>query len=282
MHEGRICMREFLRSRKKLILSLYFLLFIYMVFIAGYPALTVLGVFSALIIIFALINYSSLLGIVGNFYYTLSKTDKAERYLEKSIKNCTRQPTVYLNLAILCLRAGDIDRAMVLLEAAKNINRKIVTDKNISQTLAGCFLLLGQNGEAIDILNELKENYGRLDLESQLILAYAYYRNGDFDTAIELSKAPGEAGANPEALEIMGLSYYKLGDKSAALKYLERSLKINKYLLESNFYMGELCKEKGFNKNAVIHYQNALDALPGIFGGISEEDINERILSLQK
>ncbi|MDR2899825.1 MAG: tetratricopeptide repeat protein [Clostridiales bacterium] len=275
-------MLDFLRGRKKLILFLYILLFIYMVFVGRYPVLPLISVFSALIIIFAIINYSSILGIMGNFYYMLSNMKKAEKYLEMSIKARTGQPTVYLNRAILCLKSGDADRALTLLEKAKNINRKIMTDKNISQTLAGCFLLLGQSSEAIDVLNKLKENYGRLDSESQLILAYAHYRDGDFGTAIELSKVPGDMGANPEALEILGLSYYKLGDTNTAFKYLEESLKINNCLIESNFYMGEIYKEMGFKNNAAIYYHNALQAMPGTFGGISEKDINERIINLQK
>jgi len=197
---------------------------------------------------------------LANLYAMRKMNDKAKKTFEIAAKRDSTEPYVWDNYASFLNKVGQKDTALKYWERAYSLDPK---NKEIAFRLGAAYVAAGQGKKAVSLLESVKEIIPD-DIDTRLKLAEAYTDAKMYSKAVEeykfvISKIPNyvsviiKLGNDYEslmkyslaqeqylhALEIepknlsayyylINLNIFKLKNYTAAEKYLNRALEINK------------------------------------------------------
>ncbi len=72
-----------------------------------------------------------------------------------------------------------------------------------------------------------KKDYSKFDNELKVYLAYTFYKDGDFNSSLDILLSTGESYRSNLKYNLLGNIYYKSGNPKKSLKYYKNSLELN-------------------------------------------------------
>ncbi len=175
-------------------------------------------------------------GIFYDYALELHKANKLEDSIfmyNQALKTSKgTNPEIFVNLALAQAQGQNYEGAISTLQSAK---AKFPNNKTISDKLAD--------------INKMK-------LNSQMNLASDFYKNKDYQNAIQAYLA-----INPATVDSMlgaATSYQELGDKKTAIEYYKKALELKPVDSDIAYYIGALYSELEDYDNAKIYMTKAV------------------------
>ncbi len=245
------------------------------------PTYYLLLIYSAYAVLLGIIFYPSVLALIGNFQFTAGHTDKAEKLYRIAASKNSKNPTIYLNYAILLVRDGNAAEALDYLNKAQRLNKNVVTAKNITLTMGSCYWILGEIDKAIELLEGLKKEHEYVNNHVLTTLGYMYIVKGDLEKASFYSqKAVEDCPTSSSAWDNLGQISYKSGDLEKAKEHFSKALSFNKNLVDSNYYMGLITMEENDFESARTYFETALNCNISALNTVTKEQIQEKLEAL--
>lgn len=221
-----------------------------------------------------------ILGFLGNFYLRTFKLDKAIKYFEKALKYNTKSVVALYNYGLVLLQQGNSEKALNLFEKAQALNKKPLYEKLIILAISSCYWKMEKIPQAIDILENLKNNYEYISPEALTTLGYFYMLNKEYEKAIKVSKEVLEKEPNyASAWDNLGQIYFFQNDFKNAKENFLKSIELNPYSVDSLYYLGILEEQEDNKEKALEYFKMAKKCKITALNTISEKDLEEKLNS---
>lgn len=217
-------------------------------------------------------------GSVGNFYLKIFKLEKAITFLKKAVENNTKNVLAIYNFSIINLQNGNAEKALECLETARKLNKKVLYEKLIILGMSSCYWKLNELDKAIEILEELRNNYEYISPDALATLGYFYILKKDYEKAMDLSKkALNENQVYSSAWDNIGQIYFFQKDYENAKTNFLKSIECNPNSVDSLYYLGLLEEINNNNQEAEKYFNQALNCRITALNTISNKDLEEKI-----
>lgn len=208
---------------------------------------------------------------IGLTYYNMGESVEAEKVLREGLTVNPRDFRLNYLLGLTLQAQGRTEEAVGYYEISSESNPQ---DINVLSAMALAYNTLGK----YDKSNEAYEKALRIDPNNPLILNnYAYNlseRGEKLDKALEMAKiAIDVEPENASYLDTIGWIYFKLKKYKLAEKYIVKSLSLNGGSAVVNDHLGDVYKEMGETKDALVYWKKALELSP------DDENIKNKILN---
>ena len=268
---------------KLMLIGIVVALFIVTVLLLRWPWYLVTLSYIATFAVLAFFYRRNMLAIIGNIHYITGRKEKGEKLLQKSIAMKTTSPVAHLNYAIILLKRGDWETALSLLDRAESLSPDIISQKNILMTKGSCYWIKGDVKGAIEILEDLRSRFEYVNGHVLTTLAYMYFLDGDDEKALATTQ---EAIADmPEwgaAWDNMGQIYYKQGKLAEAREAFEKALSYQESLVDSLYFMGQICEQEGDSEKARDYFTRAKACDISALNTVTEEQIDQKVQQYSK
>lgn len=192
---------------------------------------------------------------------------RAEQAYQRMAEAAPHSPAAYQGLAQTKARQGRMPEALAVLDKAEKANPN---DNAIAAMRAEWTVRAGRPAEAIPLYEAmLKRNPGDAAAANNLAYLLTESRPQDkasLERALTLMKA--QAGSsNPEYLDTLGWTHYKLGQYAEAVAVLERAVQRAPDAALFHLHLGLALHKQGDAARAQPHLKKALDSkapLPGL------------------
>ncbi len=266
-------------NAKKLAFAASFLIIYYLVveFLKQPVYMGVLALV-AYIVVLILIFRATVLTFAGNVIYAGGNVEAAKLYFQKAINAKSKSARPYLNLAVLLMRDGHGEEALVLLEQAQNIKKlSILDEKSLMLSLGSCYWILGRIDEAIATLEEMRTKFDYVNAQVLSTLGYLYMVKDNIDMALELSiKATTEDPADPSGWDNLGQIYFRLDDMDKAKENFLKALELKDTLGDSLYFLGLLYEKQGNLTEAKSCFIKAKSAKITALNTVTTDEILEK------
>ena len=221
-----------------------------------------------------------ILGFLGNFYLKTFKLEKAIKYFEMALKCNTKNVVALYNYGIVLLQQGNGQKALNLFEKCKVLNKKPLYEKLILLAISSCYWKMNEIEKAIDILENLKNNYEYESPETLTTLGYLYMLNKEYEKASNISKKVLEKEPNyASAWDNLGQIYFFQNDFKNAKENFLKSINLNPYSVDSLYYLGILEEQEENREKALEYFNMAKKCKITALNTISEEDLEQKLNS---
>jgi type IV pilus assembly protein PilF len=154
--------------------------------------------------------------------------------------------------------------------AIKELKKAISLDPNYSEAynfLGVIYSGMGKWDEAIEAFEKALSNIlYDTPAFAHYNMGWAYYRKGDYDSAIRQYKLAVANKINPVLLPILeknwGIVLYSQGQTVEALKHLQRSVELNPNDAESYYWIGQCFMEQKNREKAKAAFQEVVKLAP--------------------
>ena len=192
---------------------------------------------------------------------------RAEQSYQRMAEAAPTSPAAYQGLAQVKARQGRMPEALAMLEKAERANPN---DKTLAAMRAEWTVRAGRTDDAIALYEALLKR-NPADPAAANNLAYLLSETRQQDKA-SLERALGlmrnfADSPNPEYLDTLGWTHYKLGQYGEAVTVLERAVKRAPDAALFQLHLGLALHKKGDTARAQAHLKKALDSktpLPGL------------------
>ena len=235
-----------------------------------------LGAYALLTIGLIFIFFTNIISFMGDLNFAQGNIPQAIKFYQKAIDKNTKSPTVYLNYAVYLLQEDNATTALDLLRKARDVNTRIMVDKNILLTMSSCLWLLGDINGAIEVLEQLKSKYDYVNANVLTTLGYMYYLNENFDKALEFTNKAIEEEPNfASAWDNLGQIFFKTDEIDKAEEAFLKALSFNNSLVDSNYYLGKLYERKNEMDKANEYFLKAYDCPITTLNSVTKQEIEE-------
>jgi tetratricopeptide (TPR) repeat protein len=184
-------------------------------------------------------NYGKARYYYGLLLYALGDRKRAIEYLADATRGEERKSTVDLSFALVHLREGNLEEAMVVL---KDILDAGGESADVLYFLGECYLRMEKLAEAERFFrSSLQINPGFLRAKEKL--AHIMIRNGDYGGA-EMMLDPPETDF-ADLYKILGDIKFYRGELEAAERFYRRSLEVNSEYSEANLSLALTLRNEG-------------------------------------
>ena len=163
--------------------------------------------------------------LLGQAQLAEGAKDKASATYLRSIKDNLKDARSYISLGNLVLESGDWRKAQELYQKAHDVE-----PGNLEAINNLAFVMLDHGGN-IDFALSLAQDARRMQPKAPGVadtLAWAYYRKGDYASAISYLKEALKGLPNdPDVQYHLGMAYQKNLQRAQAIEHLERALQLN-------------------------------------------------------
>lgn len=270
---------NFYKGIKYVFIAAVIVAFFYIISVKHYPWYYLVGTYAVIFIVFLIVYYTTILGFVGNIYFSTGKTAKAEAMFQRAIKGNPKNATIYLNYAILLVRNGDATPALEYLKKAQSLKPQVLTDKNIMLTMGSCYWVMGEIDKAVEVLESLRNKYDYVNCSVLITLGYMYLIKGDYEKAWELSnKAILDTPESGSAWDNLGQISFRQGDLSQAKESFLKAVQYKENLVDSYYYLGVIAEEEKLEDDAKKYFQKAHSCTITSLNTITKEQVDEKYI----
>lgn len=274
MNRGMIKRYIFLLAAAVVLYGLYIVIMIVM----GQPLFVLLLVYIAIIVTFYWLNRRSIWALRGNYFYVTGHKARAKPILKKAVEAGTKSPSAYIYLALMAVQEDkDARTAFDLLKRAQELSVGIIDERNALTTLASCHYLVGEMDKAIEVLEDMRARHEYTNAGVLTTLGYLYFRNNDFDKAIELSELAMEDDPNHGAAwDNVGQVRYKQGDMEAAKEAFRTALSKRENLADSAYFLALIYEAESHVEDAKEYFRRAAICTISIYNSATAEMVDEK------
>lgn len=163
---------------------------------------------------------------MGNLYEKIGKIKEAEMLYTIALNNRENYPYGLIGMAGIAVTKKDFSKALLLYQQADTLISNHITKEGIVEVYNQTGKTEKAKEMAVKILAHMKtiSKAGNEDLE----MAHAYISMEDYNSALEFAmKEYKRRPGNIEVNETIAIVYYRIGDYSNALKYIDAAMKTN-------------------------------------------------------
>ena len=118
---------------------------------------------------------ADLYGFLGNLHFTSADEEKASLFYKKAILNNSKSAIIYLNYAVILIKARDYESARLHLKTASGLNHNHDVDKAIILTTSNCYLAMDNPDIALELLRQAKLKYEDVGPEIEDAIEHLHY-----------------------------------------------------------------------------------------------------------
>ena len=244
----------------------------------GQPLWVLLLAYVAVISVAYYLNRRSVWAVRGNYFYAIGAKERAKPLLQKATAAGTKSPSAYIYLALMAVQEDkDAKTAFALLESAQKLANTVIDERNALTTLASCHWLSGDTPKAIGILEDMRARHEYTNAGVLTTLGFLYFKQGDFDKAIEISRlAMEDDPSHGAAWDNLGQIYYAQGDMEAAKENFLLALSKRENLADSNYFLGLIYESEGSAEDAKEYFRRAAICTISIYNTVTAEQVEEK------
>ncbi len=262
-------------------LVFFIVAFVYIIFIQHYPFYYLFLAYLGFFLILAVSSRDDIVGYIGNFNFANGRIDVAEKIFKTAIKRNTKNPTIYLNQAIILVKAGNGTDALPHLQKALTLEPSIMVEKNVLLTMGSCYWVIGDVDRAIEVLEELKTKFDYVNCHVLTTLGYMYLLKGNFEEAHTLTtKAIEESPSSGAAWDNLGQIHYQKNELEEAKAAFLKAIEFNSNLVDSYYYLGLLEEQNGDDQKAAEYLNKASRCNISALNTVTTEQIEQQLKSL--
>lgn len=165
-----------------------------------------------------------------------------------------------LKQAKRCLRAGDDEQAIVLLEQAVNID---ADRADVHDALAAAYYRKRRYEKAIEHFTAVAR-LNPTQARTEINIGAIHNRLGQYDQAVHsLRRGIQKDRKCSEGYYNIGLAYRGLNQLSMAVSAYREAIRLNPEMAEAHQNLANVYVEMGNHQQAILHYKKALEIRPG-------------------
>ena len=162
----------------------------------------------------------------------------------------------------------DVQRATDLSPAMRTLSRR---------DLALAYEKTGDVKTAIEIMEQLRQEYEYFRSDFYTTLAYFYIEAGDYDKAAEINElAQAEDRECGAVYDNQALIAYRKGDLTQAEALFQKALDLDEDMVSPRFHLGLIAEEKGDRETAAQYFRDVHNAHITGLNTITRESAEEK------
>lgn len=265
-------------------ITFLFLIFAYIFWIPikGYSFSSLLIVYGAYFILSIILKFSTFVGSIGYLLQLLGKQNTALKFYEYAFTHKTKSTYALGGYGLYLLMEGNFEKAITIYKQLMLLSLSPDLAKVIQTNIGVCHWKLGHLDKAVEIMEEVRDNY--LDTSGELLttLGYVYFQKGD------LEKARTYTNEALEKNEFLAAAYDNLGQFHLHVDELEEAkdcfltaLENNPHMVDSQYYLGTVYAQLGEADLAEKYLEQAQEGILTPLNTVTEEMIHQQLHMLK-
>ena len=199
-------------------------------------------------------------------YLTTADYNKLNNLIYYFTKIYNKSEYVQYAYASSLMQNGNYDAALRYAEKAITLDEKWEKPKLL---ITRILLLSDKNEQAINYIAEYIGNQINPSSAARIELALAYMSSDRLDDALgQVSQILLEKNNQPEAVRLMAIINFRLGDYDAAWLDFSELLESDLYPMDAKFYMGRISEIKGNKVKALEFYRGVQSGINVVYSQI--------------
>ncbi len=257
-------------------------LVVFAVCILVFNSLTLFFVFSVILsAVLIYLNKDAAYATVGVGNYNSGKVEEGIAIFKKLVDKNSKNGISYAYYGNHLLLQEKPSEAIEVLERGLKLKKDPIIHKNIVLSLSSCYWFIGDVKKAIELLEDLKKQYGYLNHAVLATLGYLYFLDDNMEKALENTNlALIDDPKSSAALDNLGQIAYKQGNVEKAIEYFNEALEIKPNLVDSLYNLGLIELHKNTTEStlkAKEYFEKALTCSITVMNTVTESEIKEKL-----